>query len=91
MASVLLQFEVDDYDRWKQRFDSDPAGRKQSASGHTISRGTDNPNAVFVRLDFPSVEEARSFRERLLDSGALNDFNVKLPPTVAETAEEVSY
>lgn len=91
MASILLHFETDDYDVWKQRFDSDPAGRRQSATGHSISRGVDNPNAVFVRAEFPSLEEAKSFRQRLLDSGALDSLNVKIPPTVVERAEDVSY
>lgn len=91
MASILLHFETDDYDTWKQRFDSDPAGRKQAATGHSISRGVDNPNSVFVRADFASVEEAKSFRQRLLDSAALGDLNVKIQPTVVERAEDVSY
>ena len=91
MASMLLHFETDDYDAWKQRFDSDPVGRTQSATGHIISRSVDNPGAVFVRTDYPSVEAAKAFRQRLLDSGALDLVNVKLPPTVVELAENVTY
>ena len=93
MASMLLHFEVDDYDSWKQMFDSDPAGRKQSATGHTISRSVDNPNAIFIRSDFPSVDEAKAFRQRLIDSGALerSGSKVKVPPTVVEVAEAVTY
>src|SRR5436309_14750775 len=49
VASLLLHLEVDDYDTWKPIFDSDPAGRKQSATGHTISRSVDNPTAIFIR------------------------------------------
>jgi len=88
---MVLHFETDDYDVWKQRFDADPAGRRQAATGHSVSRGVDNPNAVFVRAEFGSVEEARSFRQRLLDSGALDGLNVKVPPTVVESVELVSY
>jgi hypothetical protein len=93
VATMLLHFEVDDYDTWKPMFDSDPAGRRQSATRHTISRSVDNPNAVFIRADFPSVDEAKAFRQRLIDSGALErpDVNVKVPPTVVEVAEEVTY
>lgn len=91
MASMVLHFETDDYDAWKQRFDSDPAGRRQFATGHSISRAVDNPNAVFVRAEFASVEEAKSFRQRLLDSRALDGLNVKIPPTVVERAEDESY
>jgi hypothetical protein len=90
---MLLHMEVDDYDSWKPLFDSDPAGRKQSATGHTISRNVDNPNAIFIRSDFPSVEEAKAFRQRLIESGALerSGANVKVPPTVVEVAEAVTY
>ena len=93
MASMLLHLEVDDYDSWKPIFDSDPAGRKQSATGHTISRSVDNPNAIFIRSDFPSVDEAEAFRQRLLDSGALerSGSKVVVPATVVEVAEAVTY
>jgi hypothetical protein len=93
VASMLLHLEVDDYDSWKPMFDSDPAGRKQSATGHTISRSVDDPNAIFIRADFPSVDEAKTFRQRLIDSGALErpGVNVKIQPTVVEQAEAITY
>lgn len=93
MAIMLLHLEVDDYDTWKPLFDSDPAGRKQSATGHVISRSVDNPNAIFIRTEYPSVEEAKAFRQRLLDSGVLERSGAKIivPPTVAEVAETVTY
>jgi hypothetical protein len=90
---MVMHLEVDDYDSWKALFDSDPAGRKQSATRHTISRGVDNPNAVFVRSEFPSVDVAKAFRQRLLDTGVLDRPGAKIivPPTVVESAEEVTY
>ena len=93
MAIMLLHLEVDDYDTWKPLFDSDPAGRKQSATGHMISRSVDNPNAIFIRTEYPSVEEANAFRQRLLDSGVLERSGARIivPPTVAEVAEAVTY
>jgi len=48
MAFMLMQFEVEDFDGWKETFDSDPVGRKQIAKGHQIFRGVDNPSQVFV-------------------------------------------
>ena len=93
MVIMLLHMDVDDYDAWKPLFDSDPAGRRESATGHTISRGVDNPNEIFIRTEYPSVEEARAFRQRLLDSGALERSGVKVKtgPTIAEVAEQVTY
>jgi hypothetical protein len=91
MAYMVLHFQTEDYDAWKQMFDSDPAGRREAAKGHLILRGVDNPNEVFVRAEFDSVERAQSFRKRLLDSGALNSQTVKTGPTVVEAAEAVDY
>jgi hypothetical protein len=93
VENLLMHLEVDDYDSWKPLFDSDPAGRKQSATGHSISRSVENPNAIFIRSDFPSVDEAKAFRQRLIDSGVLerSGATVKVPPTVVEVAEAVTY
>jgi hypothetical protein len=91
VASMLLHFETNDYEAWKQRFDSDPAGRSQSATGHSIARAIDNPNAVFVRAEFRSIEQAKAFRQRLLDSGALDSVEIKMGPTVVEQTEHVNY
>jgi len=46
---------------------------------------------VFVAVEFSSVEDAQSFRERLLGSGALDNVTVKTEPTVVEEAESVEY
>jgi hypothetical protein len=91
MAFVVGRFEVGDYQAWKEMFDSDPAGRKQGGTGHQILRSADNPGELFVTVEFPSAEEARSFRERLLASGALDNVTVKTEPTVVEEEEVVSY
>jgi heme-degrading monooxygenase HmoA len=91
MAFVFGHFEVGDYDAWKQMFDSDPAGRAQSGKGHRVYRSVDNPNAVFVAVEFNSAEDAKAFRERLLASGALANLTVKTEPTVVEEADSVEY
>lgn len=94
MAIMVMNFEVDDYDTWKASFDEDPVGRRAAgATGHTVSRAVDNPNEGFVRVEFPSVEQAKAFRERLLASGALERAGMRLKagPTVAETDDQTTY
>jgi hypothetical protein len=93
MAFLLAHFELDDYDTWKrERFDADPAGRKESgAKRHQIFRAVDDGNKAFIGIEFASVDEARSFRERLLSSGALEGITQHVPPTVVEVADEVEY
>ena len=91
MASVVTVLDTGNYEEWKELFDSDPGGRKQAAQGHRIHRGVDNPNLVFTRTEFGSVEEAREFRERLLASGALDSVTVVQEPTIVELADEATY
>jgi hypothetical protein len=91
MAFMLISFELDNYDEWKEVFDSDPIGRKAVAKGHMILRSADNPNQIFLRVEYPTVEEAKNFRERLLATGLMERFPPAFPPTVAELAEEVTY
>jgi hypothetical protein len=87
---MLMNFDAD-WEDWKPVFDSDPVGRRQVATGHTVSRSVDNPNDIFLRTEYNSVEEAKTFREKLLASGVLDRFNVKSGPTVVEVAEQESY
>ena len=94
MAIMLIHFEVDDYDAWKPLFDADPAGRRASgAISHTVSRAVDNSSEAFIRVDFPSVEMSKAFRERLLASGALerSGMRIKSGPTVAEVDDHQTY
>jgi hypothetical protein len=91
MAFLFGHFDVGDYDTWKKMFDSDPAGRVQSAKGHQVYRSVANPSDVFVALEFGSAEEAQTFRERLLGSGALDNVTIKTEPTIVEIADEAKY
>ena len=91
MAFLFAHFEVPDFDEWKQFFDSDPAGRQEAAQGHQLFQAVDDPNKVFVGVEFASADEAQSFRERLLASGALDRVTVKTEPTVVEPVEQTRY
>ena len=93
MAFTVLNFETNDYEAWKSMFDSDPAGRRQAGKGHIVSRNADNPNEVFVRVEFDSVDDAKTFRDRLVASGVLSrsGMRVKMGPTVIEPVESITY
>jgi hypothetical protein len=90
-AFMLTRFGLDGYEEWKQMFDSDPVGRKQAASGHRIFQNVDDPNDVFISVEFPTAQEAKSFRERLLASKVLDRITVKVEPTVVESVDEARY
>ena len=91
MAFMVHHLKVDDFDEFKSLFDSDPVGRKQAAKGHLMLRSLDDPNEVFTRVEFDSLEDANAFRERLLASGALDRTTVLTPPTVVELVENITY
>ena len=91
MAFMILHLETDDFDTWKSFFDNDPVGRQETAKGHVMLRGAQNPNEVFIRVEFGSTEDAEAFRDKLLASGALERATVLTQPTVAELVENVTY
>jgi hypothetical protein len=78
-------------DRQGESADDAPVGRKQIAKGHSIARSVDNPNDIFLRTEYNSVEDAKALRERLLASGVLDRFNVKTGSTIVELAEQETY
>lgn len=90
MAFVVGVFEGD-FETWKQGFDSDPLGRKQVAKGHTLLRGIDNPNEIFLRVEFDSAEEAKTFQDKVRGSDVLQNVTVKVPPTAVELADQTNY
>jgi hypothetical protein len=91
MAFMVHHLKVDDFDTWKQFFDEDPVGRKQAAKGHSMLRSVDNPDEVFTRVEFDSVEDAKSFRDRLVASGVLDRTTVLEQPTIVELVENITY
>jgi hypothetical protein len=91
MAFMLMNFALDNYEEWKAVFDSDPIGRKAVAKGHRILRAVDDPTNVFLAVEYPSVDDAKAFRDRLLASGVLDSYPLRGGPTVVETAEEITY
>ena len=90
MAFLVGVFEGD-FEAFKETFDADPLGRKQAAKGHTMLRGVDNPNEIFLRVEFDSAEEAKSFRDKVRGSDVLQNLTVKVPPTVTEMADQATY
>jgi hypothetical protein len=66
MPILQIEHAVRDFDRWKQAFDSDPAGRQQGGvRRYRILRAADDPNFVVIELEFDGADEAAAFQERL--------------------------
>ncbi len=91
MAVILTRINVGDYDAWKPMFDQDLPGARRSATGYRLFRNTEDPNEVFIQVEFDSADEAIAARERLVLSGVLDRFSDKTGPTVVEEAEAVRH
>ena len=91
MAFIVTRINVGDYDIWKTMFDKDEPGARKAAEGHRVLRGVENPNEVFVMVEFASLDAAKDAREKLLASGVLDRFPDKDLPKVVEEAETVTY
>jgi nitrate reductase assembly molybdenum cofactor insertion protein NarJ len=59
-------------------------GRLEKAKVQRVFRKVDDPNHVFVFLEFASVEDADEARRRLVDSGVLDRFEDKDGPNVVQ-------
>ena len=72
MAHIVTRIQVGDYDTWKALFDLDgPTCRE--ATGHRVLRNVDDPNEVYIFIDFASASR-RVGRDRLVASGVLDRF-----------------
>jgi hypothetical protein len=91
MTAFIVGVFEGDVDTWKERFLSDPLGRKQVAKGHTLLRSADNPNQVFVRLEFADIEGAKAFAEKVRGSDVLGGLTQIVPPTAAELLDKADY
>ena len=89
MACIMTRIAVGDYDAWKPMFDQDTPGARAEATGYRLFRGVDDPDEVFVQVEFASTAEALAARDRLVASGVLDRFADRSGPTVVEEAEAV--
>ncbi|MGZ4315118.1 MAG: hypothetical protein ACXVRS_04715 [Gaiellaceae bacterium] len=85
-AFIITRIHVGAYDTWRPMFDQDRPLAREKARVQRVFRNVDDPNHVFVFLEFESVEEAQEARRRLVESGALNRFDDKHGPNVVQEA-----
>ncbi|HZT91800.1 MAG TPA: hypothetical protein VFA05_07170 [Gaiellaceae bacterium] len=86
-AFIITRIQTGDYDRWRPMFDRDQPRAREKAEVQRVLRSTDDPNEVFVYLEFESLEYANEARDRLLASGVLDRFDDKHGPNVLVDAD----
>ena len=81
-AFIITRIQVGDYDAWRPMFDQDRPQAREKAMVQRVFRNVDDPNHVFIFLEFASVEDAEEARGRLVESGVLDRFEDKHGPNV---------
>ena len=85
-AFILTRIQVGDYDTWRPMFDQDRPKARELAVVERVFRMVDDPDHVFVFLEFASTDDAQEARRRLLESGVLDRFEDKHGPNVVVEA-----
>ena len=83
-AFIMTRIQVGDYDTWRSMFDQDVPKVREKATVKRVFRRVDDPNHVFIFLEFDSVEDAQEAAQRLESSGVLDRFEDKHGPNVVE-------
>ena len=74
-AFIVTRIQTGDYDRWRPMFDQDQPRAREKAQTQRVLRSVDDPNEVFIYLEYPNLEDANEARERLVSSGVLDRFD----------------
>ncbi len=73
-AFIITRIQTGDYDKWRPMFDQDQPRAREKARTQRVLRSVDNPNEVFIYLEYSSLEDANEARERIVSSGVLHRF-----------------
>jgi hypothetical protein len=85
-AFIITRIQTGDYDAWRPMFDQDRPRARERATTQRVLRSVDDPNEVFIYLEFDSVDDASEARRRLVESAVLDRFDDKHGPNVLEEA-----
>ena len=85
-AFIITRIQTGEYIRWRPMFDQDKPRAREKAQVQRVLRSVDDPNEVYIYLEFGSIEDANEARERLLSSGVLDRFEDTYGPSVTVDA-----
>ncbi len=87
-AYIITRIQVGDYESWRPMFDKDLPRAREMAEVQRVFRSADDPNHVFILLEFSSMEDAQEARRRLVESRVLDRFEDKHGPNVVEEVSD---
>jgi heme-degrading monooxygenase HmoA len=80
---LLLKHRVKDYSKWKPVFDEDRSTREKSGcKGWQLFHSLDNPNEIFILLEWDTKEHATMFIESEGLKKTMQDAGVVTKPEV---------
>ena len=85
-AFIITRIQVGDYETWRPGFDQDRPRAREKAKAQRIFRAVEDPNHVFIVLEFESTNDAQEAQRRLVSSGVLDRFEDKHGPNVVVEA-----
>jgi hypothetical protein len=86
-AFIITRIQTGDYDAWRPMFDQDRPRTREKALVQRVLRSVDDPNEVFIYLEYESLEDANEARGRLVGSGVLRRFEDTHGPNVLLDAD----
>jgi hypothetical protein len=86
-AFIITRIQTGDYDRWRPMFDQDQPRAREKALVQRVLRSAEDPNEVFIYLEYPSLADANEARDRLVSSGVLSRFEDMHGPNVLVDAD----
>jgi hypothetical protein len=81
-AFIITRIQVGDYAAWRPMFDQDRPRARERATVERVFQRADDPNHVFILLEFESLSDAKEAERRLVESGVLDRFQDKHGPNV---------
>ena len=91
MTTMLVHHRVDDYDAWRQVYDSvQDMQRSRGVRSHRVWRAEDDPNSVVVEHEFDSREAAEGFVNSSELREAMARAGVQQPSVQIEYLDEVA-
>jgi hypothetical protein len=73
MVTLHIEHSITDLPTWRAAFDRFATRRAQAGvSAHRIQQPSDDPNWIVIQLDFPTIEQAKSF-QKFLESTVWNN------------------
>ncbi len=83
MAYILVHHKVEDYNKFKPVFDGHALARSQGGSrGGKIFRSTNDPNELFVLLEWDSLQNAQKFAQSDSTKEAMKNAGVVGMPSI---------